>query len=779
VRNVYPVSRYIPFAVVATAVLILAAPPPAAGAAPSAEVQGIVRSSVDGSPVTAAHIQVEGTSRGTHSDASGRFRLAGLAPGEHTLSIQRLGFAPTRLQIQIREGEELITGVEVLMSPEAVIVPGVIASVSGELQRRVETTASVSSVDGNRIREVNPTHPFEIMNQVPGVWVSPTSTEGHMTSIRQPITTNPVYLFLEDGVPTRSPGFFNHNALYEVNVPHADHIEVIRGPGTALYGSDAIGGVVDVGTRAPSSAPGVEASIERNSLGFARALVSASGTRGDDGFRLDLNLTDGDDWRDDADYDRQSATLRWDRSLPGGLSLASTATYSRVHQSDPSVITREDLETEPRVNRHPITYRSVEAFRLQSRFERRTDRSLLHVTPFARWNTLDLMPSWMLGYDPVIYESGHSSLGLMVRYNRDLYPVRGRLTVGIDTDRSPGERKEDRIRITREGGIATDWVREERIYDYRATFTGVSPYLQIQFEPIARLHLNGGLRYDAIGFDYRSRLVPLAEGPHRRPADRTVRYSNLGPSAGAALTLAPEANFFVGFRESFRSPSEGQLFRQGTSQNTIDLNPVRARSFEGGVRGEVADRVAYEVSVYRMDVRDDILGYVRPEDGLTEATNAGKSRHQGVEAGFMLRLPAGVRTDVSLTRASHRFLEWSPRESVDYAGNVIPQAPRNLASARVSAPVPGLPQARAELEWMRMGSFWMDPENAHSYEGHSLWNLRLEAPLGHGLGLSARVMNVGDRVYAERASYNAFRGEELNPGKPRAVQLGLRYRWGR
>ena len=78
-----------------------------------------------------------------------------------------------------------------------------------------------------------------------------------MTAIRQPITTNPVYLYLEDGIPTRSTGFFNHNALYEINVPQAGRIEVFKGPGTALYGSDAIGGIINVSTRAPSYDPSV------------------------------------------------------------------------------------------------------------------------------------------------------------------------------------------------------------------------------------------------------------------------------------------------------------------------------------------------------------------------------------------------------------------------------------------------------------------------------------------------------------------------------------------
>jgi iron complex outermembrane recepter protein len=189
-----------------------------------------------------------------------------------------------------------------------------------------------------------------------------------------------------------------------------------------------------------------------------------------------------------------------------------------------------------------------------------------------------------------------------------------------------------------------------------------------------------------------------------------------------------------------------------------------------------------------MDVRDDILNFVRPEDGLTESVNAGQSRHEGVEVGLWMALPGGIVADASVTRASHQYREWRPRATVDYSGNQLEQAPRTLGSARLRLPLPALSaalsaadagQARrgfAELEGVHMGDFWMNPENTEAYEGHTLWNLRIELPLSAHVSLFARAMNLTDRTYAERASFNAFRGAELSPGKPRTFFVGLR--WG-
>ncbi len=131
---------------------------------------------------------------------------------------------------------------------------------------------SVGVIRGEEIRETRGHHPAEIVNRTPGVYVSNFGGEGHATAIRQPITTKALYAYLEDGVPIRSTGFFNHNALYEINIPQAGRLEVIKGPGTAVYGSDAVGGVVNAFTRDPSPHPEAEVFLEGGSSTYVRGL---------------------------------------------------------------------------------------------------------------------------------------------------------------------------------------------------------------------------------------------------------------------------------------------------------------------------------------------------------------------------------------------------------------------------------------------------------------------------------------------------------------------------
>lgn len=638
----------------------------------------------------------------------------------------------------------------------------------GELKS--ETPASVSVISGETIDSTRPAHPAEIMNRVPGAVVMPTTGEGHITGIRNPFGTDPLYLYLEDGIPTRSTGFFNHNALYEVNLPQADGIEVIRGPGSSLHGSDAIGGVVNALTRAPSAGPETRMSAEVGSFGWRRFLGTTSSTWGETGVRGDLNLTHTDGWRDSTGYDRQSATMRADHVVVGGAVVKTVLSATNVDQETGanSRVNEADYRDNPTRNYTPIAFRKVQAVRLSSAYEAETRDSLISLTPYLRWNKMELLPSWQLSYDPVVYNTGHASFGVLAKQRQDFPIWRTRLIVGADLDYSPGYRTEDKLSTTKTGDIYTAYALNGRIYDYSVVFMQASPYMHLETSPIERLRVTAGMRVDLMRYEYDNHLSTLTTTNWRRPEDDNRNYVHPSPHLGATYALPDGFNVFTRYKHSFRVPSESQLFRQGQNNDSVRLSPIKANTYEIGVRRE--NRVlAGEVALYRTVKTDDILTS-RDETGRT-LTNSGTTQHEGIEAALDFRPTPEWRLTATGAYAEHTYRSWSSREG-NFTGKEMRTAPNIVAGAAIGYTPAALPGARLELEWVHIGAYQMDDANTHEYGGHHLLNLRGAYALTDSVGLFGRAMNLLDRRWATTAEYTSGR-EEFVPGLPLTVFGGI------
>ncbi len=676
-----------------------------------------------------------------------------------------------------------------------------------EAESLLQTPASVGIVQEDAIRFAAPSHPQQIMSQIPGVAVAVTNGEGHTTAIRQPFTTSPLYLFLEDGVPTRATGFFNHNALYELNVPAASGIEVVRGPGTALYGSDAIGGIVNILTRAPAAEAGGAASLEGGSYGWYRLLASAdSGIGRLGGVRADLNISHTDGWRKATDYDRISAGLRWDYAVGERTTMRTSLNVTRIDQQTGAnaPLIREDYLNNPKKNNFSIAFREVEALRLSSTIDHEIgDYTLVSVTPYVRRNVMDLNASFRLAFDPSIARSEVWSYGVLAKWRRD-FPelMQARVIAGIDVDYSPGSREEDNLLVNFTGAGADrnyqSYTIGARIYDYDVDYRSASPYIHTEFSPTTRLRVMAGLRYDDIRYDM-SNNIAAGSVAARNTFGREVLFHQLGeaeadfshwsPKFGLTYALHPSAHLYASHNHGFRVPSESQLFRAGSgdtsdaartrAENALSLKPIKADQSEIGLRGEVAGW-RYDVVAYLLRLRDDLVGRTDPLTDVSVTVNAGETEHKGIELALGREFGQHWRFDAAVSHARHRYVDWIDGDS-DYSGKDIESAPRWMANTRLTWLATRA--TRAQLEWVHIGSYQLgwdtrpaELESYGKYEGHDLLNLRVSHRLNQTVELFGRVMNLTDERYADSASVSS-NTPVFSPGLPRTWYAGVEIGW--
>jgi outer membrane receptor protein involved in Fe transport len=669
----------------------------------------------------------------------------------------------------------------------------IVVTATRESKPQREVPEAITVTGKEEIELVSPAHPSEVLNRTAGVHINNLGGEGHMTAIRQPITTGGVYLYLEDGVPTRPTGLFNHNALYEINVPQAGSIEVIKGPGSALYGSDSIGGIINSITKPSPEQTEVEVNPEFGSYGWERLLVTGGSPINDSaGFRIDLNVTENDGYRDESEYSRYSTTGRLDGFIGDYSSFKTILSYSQVEQAGVSGLEAADYHNNPKINfyHNDVGRRDVSALRLSTEIAYEPDNaSLLTLTPFFRDNQMLLMPSWMLGYDPNDRDYQFQSYGLLAKYRLKIPESKIEVITGVDVDFSPSTYEEKRLSTTQNGAIYVDTQETGRTnYDFDADQFSISPYVHAEWQALPKLRLTGGLRYDYFNVDYSDNLsssVPETQPgfggfTHYRPDTQELSFDSFSPKLGIIYTRTKEHDLYANYRHSFRVPSIGQLFRSGSSTNTTDLDPVQTDSFEIGARGQWLGWLNYDAAIYHMIVKDDIVSYIDTVSNDRKVTNAGKTRHQGIELSLRADITSEWSFQTAWSVSNQKYQDYTalygfPVTQINYGGNDVGKAPKTLGSLALRFRPAHLRNTLFEAEWEHVGEYYTDETNTQDYDGHNLLNLRVSHELTENVQLYGRVMNVTDKLYSTYTSNQVGDPDiQYRPGLPRTLYVGIR-----
>ncbi|NPU95555.1 MAG: TonB-dependent receptor plug domain-containing protein, partial [Gammaproteobacteria bacterium] len=222
-----------------------------------------------------------------------------------------------------------------------------------------ETPAAITRLENDAIADSKPRLISDVIDRVPGVHMVDLGNEQHSMSIRQPITTGALYQYLEDNIPIRPLGVFNHNALNEINFAGVDSVEVMRGPTSSLYGSNAVGGAVNFLSAAPSLTPEAWAGLRGSDQGYGRVDAGASGTEGDLGARLSYYRSEvNDGWREYGDGDKDSLSARVDYVLSDYSLVKTVGSYTNMYTDMSGTLGESDYQNNPEKSYQTFTERT-------------------------------------------------------------------------------------------------------------------------------------------------------------------------------------------------------------------------------------------------------------------------------------------------------------------------------------------------------------------------------------------------------------------------------------
>ncbi len=658
-------------AVVAWAFVVAAQP---AEAQAVGTVQGTVVRADDGSPIRGVTVTVRGTGLTATTTTDGRYTLFRVPEGSRTLEFRTVGFAPLTLTVDARAAGTVTA--DARMAIHAIALGElVVTGASRAPERVVEAPAAVATVDEATMRSISLTGqvPLALAN-VPGVTVVQSGVNDfNLNSRGFNSSLNRRILVLQDGrdLALAFLGAQEWPALSQ-SLEDAGTIEMVRGPGSALYGANAFSGVLNIITPTARELAGTRVSISGGELETLRGDLRQAGVLADGrfGYRYNLGFYRSDSWSRSRtaaqdiveEYQRAGITVNTAPASCGGAFNCIAVEQRPLSGSDGERDRLSNLYGSLRFDYYldDGTVATLEGGLANVQNE-------VFVTGIGRVQVLDAIRPWARAawaaerYNVMAWYSGRNSLepqfslqsGLPLEEKSAIYHVEGQYNTPFMNDQG-------RVVVgasVRQYNVNTQGTLMMPADDDRSDWY-YSSYGQVEFRLTPQLRAVGAVRYDN-GDLFDGQFSPKGALVYSVTPDQSVRFTVnrafqlpnyseffLRVPAGAPANLLP---LEMGLRASPLGPAlagvpVGELF---TTSNAVpvlalgnsNLDVERITSFELGYKGQFGNRAFVTLDGYWSQISDfvtDLMPGVNPTYGPWTAP-------QEVPAAFRGALEQAVR----------------------------------------------------------------------------------------------------------------------------------------
>ena len=591
----------------------------------------------------------------------------------------------------------------------------------------------------------------ELLNRIPGTSMT--------RNLRMPMGSKNYTVNLIDGMSVNTFGSGVQGFANDTNSLDIQRVEVLRGPSSVLYGSNAVGGVINVITKDTPLEPEYRVWAEAGLYGRKRGGGSAAGTAEGLGYFLDANFLESDGWQRQTKNQRKTFGGKLSKDLSDNSMLTVRLELLDVIKENPGTLSSANYSEDWSLSASTDAFTDERMATLSAAYMLApSDNSELNVNYSVRHHTENGQPSYSASADYGEDEVVNQNLTATYRHDFDFY--RSRIIGGADLQYS------DANEVGFDGrhagaALSNDW-------DITALVT--SPFLQYEVSPLERLRLTMGVRYDRVKYEAKERLGET---------DDSTTFSSLTRKIGATWSLDPTNSLWVGYGEGFVVPSRSNLFTTTRNTPNPNLDPERAENMEAGIRGRLLNkRLQYDLALYHTTIKDFV---VTGDDGDT-IVNAGEARFKGIEASAGFLATDYLRLAGAYTYARNIYINYRDDGDV-YDGNDLSSSPKHHVNLR--ATVTPIDNLDIELEWDKISSYYTNADNDADPDGKAsrpgIFNLRASYDQG-AISYWAHARNLFDKKHAKRVSYSPASGwtaadRKFTSGEPRTVYAGVSYNW--
>jgi len=607
-------------------------------------------------------------------------------------------------------------------------------------------------------------------------------------------------LLLIDGVPQVD----SRNSGRTVGLPihDASNIEVVRGPNSALYGRTAIGGSVNVRTADPSPQPEFGVDFTGGQFGMAKGVFKASGPAGTWGGFYVSGETErsGGFWKskiEDVKSDRWSLfgklTFAPDAKSAGFVSVNTVRSDNSTPTNEPFIDGRLLHEIDPRFDR--LTSFNIPGPNYHHGDDRITLNYSRQVAPWAKLteifgyrnlqqkfiddgdfigspfdldaHTLTMLPFSQQADEDIVYQE------LRGEFTMRAGRVSNSLIVGGSYEHNSGSLTGSEFFFTEENedGFTINYLNpvipprsEWLVFNgtdrfYHLGNTGL--FFQDILEPMPRLILAGGGRYDRLALDNRRGTGVQVEQTFEAFSPKVSATVKL---AGVESTSPATVNVYGAYSQAFLPPRGPSAL---TPDNVADrIEPEDISNYEIGLKGSaLSGRVSFEMTYFRMKEEGVVLDVRQGPFFLP--TNSGELKYKGVETGVRVAASPKVSLYANASFYRNRFGDFviqdeeDPSNDVSLTGNRLAISPDYVVNW--GATIRPIRSTDVVFDVKHVGDSASDRENTFIVPSYTLVDVAATWRRGP-LRITVSGTNLFDEEY-----YWSGGSETLDPGRPRQV----------
>lgn len=576
--------------------------------------------------------------------------------------------------------------------------PELVVTASRVAQPASEIGQAVTVIDRAEIERRQTVVISDLLATTPGVTVTRNGTLGALTGVRIRGAESDQTLVVIDGVRVNDPastgGGFDFGNLLSSSV---ERIEVLRGPNSVPWGSQAIGGVVNIITAAPTEGVQARANAE---YGYADTMFASAGVSGKSG-PVTGSLTGG--------------YLKTD-----GISSAASGT-ERDGYRQYGATGRLGVEFAPGIGLDLRGYFADSKVQIDDGFDPETfvvADSLAYGTTQELYGYAGLHANFADG-------RFNNRVALTIAdINRDNFAQPGGDVPFIGRGRSERYEYQGDFRPLDQVRIVAGVERENSRFNDGVTYadTGItSVYGQLIVKPLDILTITGGVRNDN----------------HEDFGSHTTFGAN------AALALHTGTTVRASYGEGFKAPTLYQLFSEYGDR---DLDPETARNFDIGIeQAFLDDRARVGVTYFNRRTRNQIDFDL----GTFTYQNIARAEADGVEFTLALR-----PVDALTLTANYSYIHTENRATGANYGNDLARRPTQTASVNADYRFAFGLSVGGTVSLV--GDSFDDAGNTTRLDGYALASVRAEVPINDRIALYGRVDNLTDARYQTIAGYGTY-----------------------